>query len=195
VRLERVATWELNASRRRPAFSLQQLWRRINGKKSPFTAISYRTSIRQLLKNLAKHGRTVLRPFPKWSPKEALATMDRLGVETAFLSISSPGVHFGDDAAARTIARQVNEEGARLVREYPDRFGFFASTPVPDVEGAIAEVRYAIEQLGADGVSWRRTFTASILETNGLSRCTLNSNPLPRSSSSIQFPRITPVAA
>jgi hypothetical protein len=95
--------------------------------------------------------------LPKWSLKEALATMDRLGVETAFLSISSPGVHFGDDAAARTLARQLNEEGARLVREYPGRFGLFASTPLPDVEGAIAEVRYAIEQLGADGV---------VLETN-----------------------------
>jgi hypothetical protein len=56
--------------------------------------------------------------------------MDRLGIETAFLSISSPGVNFGDDVAARTLARQINEEGARLVREYPGRFGFFASTPL-----------------------------------------------------------------
>jgi hypothetical protein len=37
------------------------------------------------------------------------------------------------------------------------RFSLFASPPLPDVEGAIAEVRYAIQQLGADGV---------VLETN-----------------------------
>jgi predicted TIM-barrel fold metal-dependent hydrolase len=110
------------------------------------------------LEKLGKTRPDGIASLPKWSPKEALATMDRLGIETAFLSISSPGVHFGDDAAARTLARQINEEGARLVREYPGRFGFFASTPLPDVQGAIAEVRYAIEQLGADGVVFETNF-------------------------------------
>jgi 6-methylsalicylate decarboxylase len=47
---------------------------------------------------------------------------------------------------------------ARLVRKYPGRFGFFASTPLPDVQGAIVEVRYAIEQLGADGVVFETNF-------------------------------------
>jgi hypothetical protein len=78
-----------------------------------------------VLEQLGKTRPDGIASLPNWSPKEALAAMDRLGVETAFLSISSPGVHFGDDTAARTLARQVNEEGARLVREYPGRFGFF----------------------------------------------------------------------
>jgi 6-methylsalicylate decarboxylase len=95
--------------------------------------------------------------MPGWSAAGALATMDRLGVETAFLSISSPGVHFGQDRAARTLARRVNEEGARLSKRHKGRFGFFASTPLPDSEGAVLEARYALDELGADGV---------ILETN-----------------------------
>ena len=95
--------------------------------------------------------------MPYWSEADALATMDRLDVRTSFLSISSPGVHFGDDAAARTLARQVNEEGARLARDNPGRFGLFASTPLPDVDGAVAEVRHAFDHLHADGV---------VLETN-----------------------------
>jgi 6-methylsalicylate decarboxylase len=89
---------------------------------------------------------------PAWSEASALEVMDRLGIQKAFLSISSPGVHFGDAAAARSLARRVNEEGARLKRAHPDRWGFFASTPLPDVPGALDEVRHAFDVLGADGV-------------------------------------------
>jgi len=91
--------------------------------------------------------------IPSWSETDALATMDALGVRTAVLSISSPGVHFGDDASARALSRRVNEEGARLKQSYPNRFGHFASLPLPDVAGAVAEVEYAIDKLGADGVA------------------------------------------
>ena len=59
-------------------------------------------------------------------------------VGTAVLSVSSPGAHFGHDAAARALARQVNEFGAGVARKYPDRFGHFASLPLPDVDGSLA---------------------------------------------------------
>ena len=95
--------------------------------------------------------------IPDWSEAEALTAMDRLGIATAMVSVSSPGVHFGDDGAARRLARRVNETAAGLARGRPDRFGFFAITPLPDVEGAIAEACYALDELGADGV---------VLETN-----------------------------
>lgn len=90
--------------------------------------------------------------IPQWSPELALATMDRLGIGTAILSVSSPGVHFGDDRAARELARKVNEFAAGLRNEHPRRFGFFASLPLPDVEGSLAELNYAFDKLGADGV-------------------------------------------
>lgn len=95
--------------------------------------------------------------WPKWSEAGALATMDRLDIATAMLSISSPGVHFGDNAAARDLARRVNEAGAALVRAHPRRFGLFASLPLPDRTGALAEVAYAFDELRADGI---------ILQTN-----------------------------
>ncbi len=95
--------------------------------------------------------------IPEWSEASALQTMDTLGVQTAMLSISSPGVNFGDDGAARALAARLNDEGARLKRENPGRFGFFAVTPLPDVDGAVAEVARALDRLGADGV---------VLETN-----------------------------
>jgi 6-methylsalicylate decarboxylase len=95
--------------------------------------------------------------IPEWSEKLALAAMDRLGVRASVLSISSPGVHFGDDKAAAALARRVNEEGARLVEANPGRFGQFASLPLPDVSASVSELTYALDELHADGV---------VLETN-----------------------------
>lgn len=101
--------------------------------------------------------------IPAWSEASALAVMDRLGIQKAFLSISSPGVNFGDASAARLLARRVNEEGARLKRAHPDRLGFFASTPLPDVPGALEEVRHAFDVLGADGVVLLTNFQGTYL--------------------------------
>jgi predicted TIM-barrel fold metal-dependent hydrolase len=78
--------------------------------------------------------------------------MDARGVETAILSVSTPGVHLGDDAEARARAREVNECAAKVVHDHPARFGFFATLALPDVEGALAELAYALDTLRADGV-------------------------------------------
>src|SRR2546430_1667084 len=91
--------------------------------------------------------------FPQWSVDEALGMMDRGGIEVAVASVSSPGVHFGDDAAARRLARDVNEFSANVAAEHPGRFAVLASLPLPDVEGALAEIAYAYDVLHADGVT------------------------------------------
>lgn len=91
-------------------------------------------------------------PIPDWSLEGALDMMQAARIERAVLSISTPGVHLGDDAQARDMAREVNEFCAALVKQHPQRFGFFATLTLPDVEGAIAEARYALDVLKADGV-------------------------------------------
>ncbi|MFM9970111.1 MAG: amidohydrolase family protein [Burkholderiales bacterium] len=89
---------------------------------------------------------------PPWSPALSLADMDKGGVETSILSISAPGVWFGNNAKARVQARECNEYGAQMVCDYPGRFGLFASLPLPDVAGALKEIDYAFDTLKADGV-------------------------------------------
>jgi predicted TIM-barrel fold metal-dependent hydrolase len=89
--------------------------------------------------------------LPEWSAAEHVDVMDRLGIATSMLSISSPGIHFGDDAAARRLAREVNEEGRRAVVDHPGRFGLFASLPLPDVDGSIDEIRHGDAELDVDG--------------------------------------------
>ncbi|MEV6128076.1 amidohydrolase family protein [Streptomyces violaceusniger] len=90
--------------------------------------------------------------IPAWSPTSAIAMMDQQGIATGVLSVTSPGVHLGSDAQARDLARAVNEYGAEVVRDHPNRFGHFASVPLPDVDAALAETAHALDTLGADGV-------------------------------------------
>ncbi|MCX5336051.1 amidohydrolase family protein [Streptomyces sp. NBC_00140] len=91
--------------------------------------------------------------WPSWSVRSHLDLMDRNGIETAMLSMSSPGVHFGDDKTARLLARRVNEYAAELTRDHLGRFGNFVSLPLPDVDGALEEIAFAFDELGADGVA------------------------------------------
>src|SRR5262245_47690657 len=90
--------------------------------------------------------------FAKWSPEIALATMDRHGIAAAVTSIAAPGVHFGNDSEARSLARRCNEISARLVQDHPRRFGAFAVLTLPDVDGALEEMTYALDTLHLDGV-------------------------------------------
>ena len=90
--------------------------------------------------------------FPPWSPDRSLAMMDRLGIGKAMLSLSSPGVWFGDDAEARALARSCNAYAASLAKQHPDRFGALAALPFPDLEGALDELAYALDTLRLDGV-------------------------------------------
>jgi predicted TIM-barrel fold metal-dependent hydrolase len=90
---------------------------------------------------------------PRWSLDAAIAYLDEAQIDVAVPSISTPGVHFGDDAAARALARRMNEYLAEIKRDRPDRFGAFATLPLPDVEGSLEQIAYAFDVLGLDGVS------------------------------------------
>ena len=89
---------------------------------------------------------------PPWSKDAAVSFLDDAGIDLAITSISTPGVHTGDDAAARALARRCNELSAELVRDRPDRFGGFGCLPLPDVEGSLEELSYALDVLHLDGV-------------------------------------------
>jgi 6-methylsalicylate decarboxylase len=91
-------------------------------------------------------------PFPNWKPEDSLVVMDRNTINTALLSVSSPGLSFGDDGKARDMARVLNEFSAQTVTRWPERFGFFAVLPLPNVENALAEISYALDTLHADGI-------------------------------------------
>jgi predicted TIM-barrel fold metal-dependent hydrolase len=90
--------------------------------------------------------------FPEWSIDQSIKMMDRNKISKAYTSISSPGVYFKNNSFSRNLARICNEYSACLVRKYPDRFGAFASLPLPDVEGALIELDHVIDELQLDGI-------------------------------------------
>ena len=92
------------------------------------------------------------RAIPEWTSEAALELMGTLDVTRAILSVSTPGVHLGDDVEARSMARTVNEFAASVCRDDPERFGFFATLTLPDVDGSLDELAHAFDELGADGV-------------------------------------------
>jgi 6-methylsalicylate decarboxylase len=91
-------------------------------------------------------------PLPAWSAQRALAFMDGHGIDQAVLSLSPPGVAFGDQGLGDHLARMVNEATASEVAAWPGRFAGLAVLPLPDVERALAELRYALDVLGLAGV-------------------------------------------
>ncbi|MGH6789443.1 MAG: amidohydrolase family protein [Pseudolabrys sp.] len=89
---------------------------------------------------------------PEWSPAISIEAMDRNGVRAAITSISAPGVWFGDVAETCKLARACNEYAAQMKRDFPGRFGLFATLTLPDVETSLREIDYAFGTLGAAGV-------------------------------------------
>lgn len=88
----------------------------------------------------------------EWTPNRAIEEMDRNKIATVICSVSNPGVWFGDQERGRRLARACNEYTARLMGDYPGRFGLFASLPLPDTEGSLAEISHAFDVLGANGI-------------------------------------------
>jgi 6-methylsalicylate decarboxylase len=87
-----------------------------------------------------------------WTIARDLAEMDRTGTTTAVLSISTPGVWFGDAEGARRMARLCNEYATDMRRSHRSRYGLFAAMPMPDINGTLAEIAYALDTLKADGI-------------------------------------------
>jgi uncharacterized protein len=80
--------------------------------------------------------------------------MDRHEGYMQVLTLSAPPLEnvAGPDTSP-DLARLANDELAKLVQRYPDRFpGFVASLPMNNPDAAMLEIDRAIDQLGATGV-------------------------------------------
>ena len=105
-------------------------------------------------------GRPMLQPANvAWTPAKSIEDMDKGGVAMSVLSITNPGLWFGDKAVTRRVARESNDYAAKLVQEHPTRFGFFATMPIPDIDAALKEIEYAYDTLKADGIHFMTSYS------------------------------------
>lgn len=90
--------------------------------------------------------------LPDWTPERSIELMDRIGIETAYLSVSAPGVSFVDRSKRSELARACNEYGHMISGQFEGRFGYFAVLPMPFSDLACSEAIYALDTLGAAGI-------------------------------------------
>jgi predicted TIM-barrel fold metal-dependent hydrolase len=93
-----------------------------------------------------------------WSVNKAVEDMDRDGVARSIVSVTTPGVWFGDAAQARILARTCNDFAAKLRADHPTRFGIFAAVPMPNVDDTLAEIAYAFDELKVDGIGFLTSY-------------------------------------
>src|SRR5450631_572018 len=95
-----------------------------------------------------------------WTPAKTIEEMDKNGIKTAVLSIAStPGVWFdaGPEAANRMV-RSCNDYAADMIREYPGRFGLFATLSMLDIDTTLKEIEYALDVIKADGIGLQTNY-------------------------------------
>lgn len=103
-------------------------------------------TVASLMRQRRFPGRT-----PSWDARATLQEMDRR--ETAAQILSVPFLPaMPDVVAASAQARSINEELAALAADYPGRFGGFACLPAQDADRQLAELTYAVDVLGLDGI-------------------------------------------
>ncbi|KAL6717505.1 hypothetical protein ACLMJK_005420 [Lecanora helva] len=91
--------------------------------------------------------------IPAWSAESHLKYMDSHGISKSIISVSSPGTCMTTDRAInQRITRECNDFAAKVKARYPNRFGYFASLPLPDIEASLAEIEHVLDgTLKADG--------------------------------------------
>jgi 6-methylsalicylate decarboxylase len=100
----------------------------------------------------SSRGGRISAAWLEWTPDNALREMDRYGIDTAVVSLSTPGIWFGEIGRARDAARRCNDYCSELALRHSGRFGRFATIPLPDIDGSLREIEYACDVLGADGI-------------------------------------------
>lgn len=92
--------------------------------------------------------------IPAWTVEADKALSKDVGNRSVILSVTAPGPCIEKQAAdAAKLARSVNEYTAKLRDKDPEGYGFFASVPSPaDTVECLEEIRYAFDELKADGV-------------------------------------------
>lgn len=101
----------------------------------------------------------------EWTPAKSIEEMEKGGTQTTMVSTGQFIWRLGPEMRQKLLiqgAREANEFGAKMVSDYPGRFGLWAALPLPEIDLTIKEIAYALDTLKADGfgitTSWGRLY-------------------------------------
>ena len=107
----------------------------------------------------AVKGRDLLNPLNlSWTTERSIEDMDKGDVAASIITVTNPGLWFGDKEATRRLSRDCNEFGAKLVQQHPTRFGLFCALPLPDVAATLKEIEYSFDTLKCDGAHFMTSY-------------------------------------
>jgi aminocarboxymuconate-semialdehyde decarboxylase len=89
---------------------------------------------------------------PMTDSAKRLEDMDRVGIDTEVISLSTPNIFFADEGRQPEVARIINDSYAELIARHPERFKGFASIPMDAPDESISELHRAIDELKMNGV-------------------------------------------
>ncbi len=97
-------------------------------------------------------GDMFVAPRNVWTPQQRIDDMNSLGVDVQVVSTGAAFYFYDrDPQVISEMHRECNEEVHQMTMDYPERFKGFAQIPMQDVNTAIAELEYAVTQLGLVG--------------------------------------------
>ena len=97
-------------------------------------------------------GDMFVAPRNVWTPQQRIDDMNSLGVDVQVVSTGAAFYFYDrDPQVISEMHRECNEEVHQMTMDYPERFKGFAQIPMQDVSTAIAELEYAVTQLGLVG--------------------------------------------
>jgi aminocarboxymuconate-semialdehyde decarboxylase len=77
--------------------------------------------------------------------------LEREGVSTQVITLTTPGTHVESQARATELARLVNDAFARIVADRVPRFRALATLPLNDPRASVVELQRAVEELRLPG--------------------------------------------
>jgi len=80
-----------------------------------------------------------------------LAELDRVGIKTQMLSLTTPGCHIEDKERGIRLAKATNEDFSDITKKFPGRFYGLAALPLQDPEASALELKRAVRELGLKG--------------------------------------------
>ena len=90
-------------------------------------------------------------PLPKWSLENDSSFMKEAGIDKSVLTLAP--IHPYVDKSSAMFIRTLNQNMYKVKQDNPDKYLFCATLPLTNVDDAVKEAVYALDELHADGIS------------------------------------------